>query len=47
MAINFSLSKLSWRSQIGVFFLLSLAIAGAFWHFYAVPAQEEIGRAHV
>jgi type IV pilus assembly protein PilO len=42
MAINLSLSKLSWKSQLGVFLLLSLAAAGAFWNLYAVPAQQAI-----
>jgi type IV pilus assembly protein PilO len=39
MAINLSLSKLPWYGQIGVFVLLSLAAAGAFWNLYAQPAQ--------
>ena len=42
MAINLSLSKLSWKGQIGVFLLLSAAAAGAFWNLYAVPAQQAI-----
>ena len=42
MAINLSLSKLPWHAQIGVFVALSLAMAGGFWHFYAVPAQESV-----
>jgi type IV pilus assembly protein PilO len=42
MAINFSLSKLPWYSQIGVFLALALAAAGVFWNFYAVPAQAAL-----
>jgi type IV pilus assembly protein PilO len=40
--INLSLSKLPWYGQVGAFLALSLAGAGAFWHLYAVPAQESI-----
>jgi type IV pilus assembly protein PilO len=40
--INLSLGKLPWYAQVGVFFALALGAAGAFWHFYAVPAQESI-----
>ncbi len=43
MAITFTLTKLPWHGQIGVFVALSLAMAGAFWHFYAVPAQASLG----
>ena len=39
MAINLSLSKLPWYGQVGMFVLLSMAAAGAFWNFYAQPAQ--------
>ena len=42
MAINFTLGKLSWRGQLGVFLLLALAAAGVFWNFYVVPAQTRI-----
>jgi type IV pilus assembly protein PilO len=42
MAINISLSKLPWYGQIGAFVALTLAAAGAFWNFYARPAQEAI-----
>jgi type IV pilus assembly protein PilO len=44
MAINLSLSKLPWYSQVGAFIALSVAGAGVFWHWYAQPAQEDIGR---
>jgi type IV pilus assembly protein PilO len=42
MASNLSLSKLPWYGQVGVFLLLSLAAAGAFWNFYAQPAQDAL-----
>ena len=40
--MNFSLSKLPWHTQVGAFVALSIAAAGAFWYFYAGPAQESI-----
>jgi type IV pilus assembly protein PilO len=42
VAINLSLSKLPWYSQVGVFVALSLAGAGAFWNWYARAARESI-----
>ena len=42
MAINISLSKLPWYTQVGVFVALSLAAVGAFWNWYARAAQESI-----
>jgi type IV pilus assembly protein PilO len=42
VAINLSLSKLPWYSQIGVFVVLSAAAAGAFWNWYARDAQASI-----
>ena len=42
MAINLSLTRLPWYGQVGAFAALSLVMAGAFWHFYAVPAQESL-----
>ena len=42
MAINLSLSKLPWYGQVGMFVLLSMAAAGAFWNFYAQPAQAAL-----
>jgi type IV pilus assembly protein PilO len=42
MAINLNLGKLPWYGQVGIFALVSLAAAGAFWYFYAQPAQEAI-----
>lgn len=49
MALNLSLSKLSWYAQVGVFAALSLAGAAVFWNFYAQPAQSSIDdrRAHL
>jgi type IV pilus assembly protein PilO len=42
VAINISLSKLPWYTQVAVFVVLSAAAVGAFWHFYARAAQEDI-----
>ncbi len=42
MAINFSLSKLPWYGQIGVFVVLAGGAVGGFWNYYARPAQAEI-----
>jgi type IV pilus assembly protein PilO len=42
ISINISISRLPWYGQVGVFAALSLAIAGAFWNWYARPAQEDI-----
>jgi type IV pilus assembly protein PilO len=42
VAINLSLSKLPWYGQVGVFVVIALAGAGAFWNFYARDMQEII-----
>jgi len=42
MAINLSLSKLPWYTQVGAFVALSIAGGGVFWNWYAKPAQEDI-----
>jgi type IV pilus assembly protein PilO len=42
VAINVSLSKLPWYGQVGAFVALSLAIAGAFWNWYARDVQTSI-----
>jgi type IV pilus assembly protein PilO len=42
VAINLSLSKMPWYTQVGVFVLLAVAAAGAFWNWYARAAQESI-----
>jgi type IV pilus assembly protein PilO len=42
MAINLNLSKLPWYGQVGMFVLVSLAAAGAFWYIHAQPAQDAI-----
>ena len=42
MAINLSLNKLPWYVQVGLFVAISVAGAGAFWNYYAVPAREDI-----
>jgi type IV pilus assembly protein PilO len=40
--MDLSLSKLPWYGQLGAFVVLSLAGAGAFWNWYAKPAQNAI-----
>jgi type IV pilus assembly protein PilO len=42
VAINISLSKLPWYSQVGVFVVLSLAAVGAFWNWVARDAMDAI-----
>ena len=42
MAVNLSLSKLPWYWQVAAFVALSAAATGAFWYWYAQPAQESI-----
>jgi type IV pilus assembly protein PilO len=42
VAINISLSKLPWYTQIGVFVVLSLAAVGAFWNWVARDAMAAI-----
>jgi type IV pilus assembly protein PilO len=42
MAMNLSLSKLPWYGQVAAFAGLSLAGAGVFWNFYAVPTRAAI-----
>jgi type IV pilus assembly protein PilO len=39
---DFSLARLPWKAQLGVFVALSLAAAGAFYYFYEMPAQARI-----
>lgn len=39
---DLSLSKLSWHTQLAVFVVLSLAAAGAYYHFVETPAQARI-----
>jgi type IV pilus assembly protein PilO len=42
VAINISLSKLPWYSQVGVFVVLSMAAVGAFWNWVARDAMAAI-----
>jgi type IV pilus assembly protein PilO len=37
---DFSLAKQPWRVQLGIFVLLALAGAAAYYYFYELPAQE-------
>ena len=40
--MNFSLSRLPWYGQVGVFVLLSAAAAGVFWYWYASLVQDSL-----
>ncbi len=42
MAINLSLNKLPWYYQVGAIAAIALGGAGAFWNYYAQPAQADI-----
>jgi type IV pilus assembly protein PilO len=42
MALELNLNKLPWYGQIGLFVGLSLAGAGIFYQFYAVPANADM-----
>ena len=42
MAINFSLNKLPWHTQVGVFVVLSAAAVGTFYNLYARDAMDSI-----
>lgn len=42
MAINLSLNKLPWYTQVGVFIALSAAAVGAFWYLHADQAMQDI-----
>ena len=42
MAINLSLSKLPWYGQIGMFVVIGLGSAAAFWNYYAKPANADM-----
>jgi len=41
-SVNLSLAKLPWYGQLGVFVVLALAGAGAFYYFYEMPVQVEM-----
>jgi type IV pilus assembly protein PilO len=42
VAINLSLNKLPWYTQVGVFIALSSAAVGAFWYLHADQAMQDI-----
>jgi type IV pilus assembly protein PilO len=42
MALKLDLGKLPWHAQLGAFAVLALAGVGAFWYFYASPAQQKL-----
>jgi type IV pilus assembly protein PilO len=41
---SLSLAKLPWHAQLGLFVVISLAGAGAFYTFYEAPRQEAIAK---
>lgn len=42
MALKLDFGKLPWHAQIGAFVGLALASVGAFWYFYASPAEQQL-----
>jgi type IV pilus assembly protein PilO len=42
MALKLDFGKLPWHAQLGAFAVLALAGVGAFWYFYASPAQTKL-----
>jgi type IV pilus assembly protein PilO len=42
VATSFSLNKLPWYAQLGVFVGIAVGLTAAFWYFYASPAQAGI-----
>jgi type IV pilus assembly protein PilO len=40
--MELSLNKLPWYGQVGLFVVIALAMAGAFYYLYAMPAQAEM-----
>jgi type IV pilus assembly protein PilO len=42
MALKLDFGKLPWHAQLGAFAALALAGVGAFWYFYASPAETKL-----
>ena len=42
MALKLDFGKLPWHAQLGAFAFIALAGVGAFWYFYASPAQTKL-----
>ena len=42
MALKLDFGKLPWHAQLGAFAAIALAGVGAFWYFYASPAQAKL-----
>ena len=42
MALKLDFGKLPWHAQLGIFVVLGLGGAGAFWYFYAAPAESRL-----
>ena len=42
MALKLDFGKLPWHAQLGAFAFVALAGVGAFWYFYASPAETDL-----
>jgi len=42
MALKLDFGKLPWHAQLGIFVVLGLGGVGAFWYFYAAPAESRL-----
>src|SRR5688572_32285666 len=42
MALKLDFGKLPWHAQLGAFAAIALAGVGAFWYFYASPAEAQL-----
>ena len=42
MALKLDFGKLPWHAQLGIFAVLGLSGVGAFWYFYASPAESKL-----
>jgi type IV pilus assembly protein PilO len=40
--MQFSIAKLSWKAQAGVFLAVSVLLVGAFYYWWVMPVQEEM-----
>jgi hypothetical protein len=40
--MTLTLNKLPWYAQVGLFVVVAIAGAGAFWNYYASPTAESI-----
>ena len=42
--MDLSLNKIPWYAQVGLFLVLAAAGTGAFYYFYAIPAQDDMAQ---